>query len=278
MRKLLRAGLRRLFTSRSFLLSCAAMFAAGAALPVIHYFDNLNNQAAWSADSSCFIYAYLAPIMCAIVSALFIGCDYSDGTMRNKLIAGHRRYNIYLSDLICCICAGIMLSLAYALPHTCLGLILLGGFTTDAGTLIACAGVSLALIAAFAALFTLIALLCTGKAGSIAACILLTFALLFVGIRITSALNEPEYFSGYSYTQGGVTVDESETKNPYYLSGAKRGIYEFLNSFTPGGQVLLVAGLRAEAADAAMLLLYDAVILLGATGCGILFFRKKDLK
>ena len=44
------------------------------------------------------------------------------------------------------------------------------------------------------------------------------FALLFAGVYISSTLEEPEYLAAYSYTENGVTVEEPEQKNPYYIS------------------------------------------------------------
>lgn len=75
------------------------------------------------------------------------------------------------------------------------------------------------LVSVFTALFTLIAMLCQNKAHTTAGCILLTFALLFAGVYISSTLEEPEYLAAYSYTENGVTVEEPEQKNPYYISG-----------------------------------------------------------
>lgn len=51
-------------------------------------------------DSTIFIYALFVPLMVSLLTALFIGTDYSDGTMRNKLIAGHVRRKIYAANLI----------------------------------------------------------------------------------------------------------------------------------------------------------------------------------
>lgn len=140
-------------------------------------------------DYTLFIYVILAPILASVFTALFIGNEHSSGAMRNKLIAGHRRGCIYLADLLVSCCAGICLCLAFAL------------------------------MLAFTALFTLIAMLCQNKAHTTAGCILLTFALLFAGVYISSTLEEPEYLAAYSYTENGVTVEEPEQKNPYYISG-----------------------------------------------------------
>ena len=57
--------------------------------------------------------------------------------------------------------------------------------------------VSLMMTVACTSIFTLIAMLCSNKAYSVAGCILLIFFLLFMGIRITSALNgQVDYMYG----------------------------------------------------------------------------------
>lgn len=276
MRKLLRANFSRLWTDKAFLLSAAVMFLMGAMLPVIHYIDNRDSGAAWTADSTAFTYISFVPVVLSVLTALFVGCEYSDGTMRSKIIAGHRRGSIYIANLIVCTAAGGVLCLAYIAPHTCLGFVLLGGFEAEIQTILLCTGLGFALVGAFAALFTLIAMLCRSKAYSTAACILLAFALLFAGVHIVSALNEPEYHQAYSYTENGVTVSGEEERNPAYLSGAKRQLYEFLNDFTPGGQAIKLGNMNTE--HAALLALYDGIIILAATACGVVLFRRKDLK
>ena len=277
MRKLLRANFSRLFRDKLFYILCAVMLAAGAGIVVIHYFDNLANGENWTPDSTCFTYAYLVPIMLSLLTALFVGSEYSDGTIRNKLAVGHRRSAVYLSNLITCAAAGLLLCAAYAVPHTCLSAALLGEFDSAPSALILRAGVSLALTAAFAAVFVLIAMLCQNKAYSTAGCILLVFALLFSGVRLCSALNEPEYRSGYSYTESGVTAAEEPEPNPHYLNGAKRQAVDFLYDFTSGGQVIQL-GSAAEVENPAILALYDGIILLAATVCGTVIFRRRDLK
>lgn len=104
----------------------------------------------------------------------------------------------------------------------------------------------------------------------------MTFFLLFMGIHIVSSLNEPEYYSAYSYTENGITVQEDESKNPNYLSGTKRKVYEFLNDFTPGGQLFQIGNMKVE--KPLRLGLYDGIIIIAATGCGMFIFSRKDLK
>lgn len=274
--KLIRANFSRLLKDKIFLIALAIMAALGAALPLMHYADNANNAANWTGDGSCFVYVFFAAVLTSIVTALFVGTEYSDGTLRNKCIVGHGRGSIYAANLIVCIAAGAMLCAAYIVPHTGLALILLGGFEAEAAAILMYTAVSLATICAFAALSVLVAMLCPNKAYTAALCILLAFALLFAGVYITSALNEPEYYQGFSYSENGMTVSEEMERNPNYLSGAKRQAYEFMYDFVPGAQALQLANMKAE--KPGMLALYDGIILIVSSTVGIMIFRRKDLK
>lgn len=276
MPKLLRANFSRLLHDRAFRLLSALMVFFGTSMAVVNAVHAQQDGEIWVMDYTIFIYVILAPIVNAVLTALFIGNEHSSGTMRNKRIAGHRRGIIYLANLLVCICAGICLCLAFALPQAAVGLLLKGEMNAAPATILLYVGLSFALMIAFTALFTLIAMLCQNKSHTAAGCILLVFVLIFLGVYITSALDEPEYLAAYSYTENGVTVEEPEMKNPNYISGTKRQIYEFMQDFTPGGQMLQISDMDAE--KPMMLAIYDGIILLLVTGFGLIFFRREDLK
>lgn len=276
MRKLLKANFSRLIKDKLFWILMGAELFMGALFPILHHMDNLSEEAGWSQDSTIFICVFLVPMMLSVLTALYIGSEYSDGTMRNKLIVGHGRSKIYAANLVVNLEAAFLLCFAFWISHVCVGTPLLGWLTSDLKKVLLYLFAALAMVAACTSVFTLISMLCSNKAYSVACCILLIFLLLFAGIRITSALNEPEYYSAYSYTENGVTVQEDEEKNPNYLSGTKRQIYEFLNEFLPGGQMIKLSGMNAE--HPGRLAAYDGIIFLVASVCGVLVFRKKDLK
>ena len=276
MPKLLRANFSRLLHDRAFRLLSALMAFFGTSMAVVNAVHARQDGEIWVMDYTIFIYVILAPIVNAVLTALFIGNDYSSGTMRNKRIAGHRRGIIYLANLLVCICAGICLCLAFALPQAAAGLLLKGELNAAPATILLYVGLSFALMIAFTALFTLIAMLCQNKSHTTAECILLTFALLFAGVYISSTLEEPEYLAAYSYTENGVTVEEPEQRNPYYITGMKRQVYEFLQDLTPGAQVIQISEMGVK--KPAMLAIYDGLILLLVTGFGLVFFRREDLK
>ena len=276
MRRLLRANFSRLMKNKLFWGFMGAELFFGALFPILHYMDNINANSGWTMDSSIFIYVLFVPLMESLLAALFIGSDYSDGTIRNKLIAGHMRRKIYAANLISNVEAAYFLCFAFGLTHVCIGTPLLGWFVSDVKTILFYVFVTFTMTAACTAIFTLISMLCSNKAYSVAGCILVIFMLLFAGVRITAALNEPETYDAYSYMSEGVTVEEDETPNPNYVSGTKRQVYLFLNEFLPGGQMLRLSSMNAE--HLGRYVIYDSILFVVTTGFGIFIFRRKDLK
>ena len=276
MRKLLRANGSRLLRDRAFWLLAALMAALGASMAVVNAVHARQDGEIWTMDYTLLLYVILAPIVNAVLTALFIGTEHSGGTMRNKRIAGHRRSSIYLADLLVCCCGGICLCLAFALPQAGLGLLLKGELNAPLPEVLRYAGLSFALMIAFTALFTLIAMVCRNRTHTTAGCILLTVVLLFAGVYISSTLEEPEYLAAYSYTENDVTIEEPEQKNPYYITGTKRQVYELLQDLTPGGQVIQLSEMGVK--KPVMLAIYDGLILLLVTGFGLIVFRREDLK
>lgn len=276
MRKLLKANYARLIHDRIFLSAAGLLFLYGAVLPVWHRIGAVREGTELVLDFSIFTYAFFVPVLSAVLTAMFVGSDYDNGTLRNKIISGHGRTAVYLANLTVCFTAGVVFCLAYFIPNIGLGLLLKGTLQATAGAVAAHVAVSLALIFAFVSLFTLVAMLCRSKAHTASGCILLSVVLLLFGVYVTSALNEPEYLPGYSYTENGVTVEEPEIKNPNYIGGKKREVYEFLQDFAPGGQALQVADMSIEKPP--LSIAYDFIILIISTGGGLIAFRRRDLR
>lgn len=178
MLKLLRADFSRLFKDKLFYILILGMFAFGAAVPIIHSMDASYE---WSMDSGLFAYVCIVPIAASLLTALFVGREYSDSTLRNKIVVGHDRVGIYLSNLIVCTTAALALCIAYLVPFVCLGAILLMPSTVPVLGLACLALLGFMVAIAFVAIFTLVSMVCRNRAYTVAICILLAFALLFHG-------------------------------------------------------------------------------------------------
>lgn len=277
MRNLLAAGFVRLWRSKAFWLSC--IFAAATTVISVwtRYSDGIQLGYHSSLDtvfmSDVLYIALLIPVVCS----LFIGVEYADGTVRNKLVCGHSKSSVYLSNLILCSVASLLICTAAVLPGLCLGLPLLGSFAMGrVRAILFFAGVY-ALSLAWTALFTLLAMLISSRTIAVVAAILLSLSLLGAGTYLEGRLEARPTIQGYTLTVGGEVVEAEEFPNPAYIpEGPVRDTFRFFSDVIPGGQTIQHMTQRAEHPE--VLIAYDAVIFLAATAAGLVFFKRKDLK
>lgn len=280
MSKLLHANFMRLRKSKAFWVGMIFMLVAGIVAPVSRYFTiqyyELEEGVLDSLEDHFFVYALLVSIVLSVVCSLFISTEYSDGTLRNKVVVGHTRKNIYLSNLITSTVIGLAMCIPFLAASLCVGIQLFGFFETDIETILFFVGCVFVMTMALSAIYTFIAMLNQNRAVVVATCILTAFILLFVGFSLYEKLSEPEMYPVRSHNEKGELVIIDEVPNPNAVSGTIRDVYEFLYDFLPSGQAMQCYTLNAE--HPKRLILYSAIIIVTTTGCGMFFFRRKDLK
>lgn len=285
MNKLVSAEFSRLLKSLVFKL--CLMFSAGFGIffVLMRWTDikqNPDTYASLSADYSSadgLIFAgglYLIFAVAVFIS-IFVGTEYSDGTIRNKLTAGHTRRNIYFSKLIVCATAGFTIHILYILTVLVFGNIMLG-ITMATADILSFTAVSVTAILALAAFLLLCSMSIQSKASGAVTALLTTLIMLFAALTIAQRLAEPEYYEPYSFTDGntGETIQMGKEKNPHYLTGTKRKVYEFFNNFLPVSQLYQVVSNIPD--NLHFIVIYDCLIFIASTGAGIIIFRKKNLK
>ena len=129
MLKLLRADFFCLRRNRAFWLCAAAAFALSSVCML-----QASGDSAQTLEQHLLQVFPFLPILHAAFVSLFLGLEYQDGTLRNKLIVGHSRKCVYLSRLLVSIigCGGILL--AWALSALT-GVPKFGWFAVPTGTL-----------------------------------------------------------------------------------------------------------------------------------------------
>lgn len=281
MRNLLAAACLRMRKNKVFLVGMALLFFSAVSGRINQYVEREKYGFESLIENGLMEFALLGVVLLSVFVSLFLGTEYSDGTIRNKIIIGHERGKIYGASLIAAILAGWIFAAAYLLPSLVVGFALQSKVEMEAGTILLFLAASFVLIVVFAALYTLVCMLCASKAGASVICVLGVFLLLFAGTFIRSRLNEPEYYQDYVFHaesgEGEFVEDEGALEpNPLYLRGVKRKVYEFLNDFLPGGQLLQISCM--EAPHAGQLMVYSLFIIVVSTGGGLYCFRKKNLK
>ena len=217
--------------------------------------------------------------LCAILTGLFLGKEYSDGTMRNKVIAGHSRAVVYLSNFAVSTAAGWLLNLAWIMPMLFIGIPCYGMFANPLA-IASYTLVSLFMIASLTAVFTAFSMLLPNKTNASIAIICTFMFALMVGSSCYNQLCEPEIVQGGDIVVdegGNVSIEKMEPQyNPAYIGGNTRKIMTVVRDALPTGQAVQMA--NEEPIDLPAMLLYSSAIILLSTGTGIAVFCKKDLK
>ncbi|MDE6471103.1 MAG: ABC transporter permease [Eubacterium sp.] len=281
MSKLLSANFNRLKKDKIFWITLIAaltlsVFAAINSGASATKYQDLNPDNNITYLNSC--YFNLMPIVgifYAVFISLFLGTEYSEGTIRNKIVLGHTRTNIYLANFITCLAGNIVIYCAMligglaAVPY-------LGGWQGGAASLLANILIGLFLTAALTAILTMLCMLSTNKAITAVAAILLAFVLMVGASAFYNMLQEPEFTREFiSISADGQVEFGDEILNPAYVSGFRRKLYEFLLVFLPTGQGILMAN---QEIHFPVELIYSSIITVAVNICGVLAFKKKDLK
>lgn len=234
-------------------------------------------------DGYFFGFPLFTGIIAAVFVSLFVGTEYSDGTMRNKIVVGHTRSAIYLSNLVVNIVAAFITNLAFIVAVSAVGIPLFGPLTIGTQGVLLLLSISILMMIAFTAIFTLLGMLIQNRT-IVAIVSILGVVLLFVAaITINQKLSEPEFYEFYSYEVAGEPGEVTDNTdgmekmpNPNYLQPEQRRVYEFFYDFLPTGQSMQVS--QRTAAHPWQMLLYSLAIIVVTTACGVFFFRRKDLK
>ena len=280
MSKLLRANFSRMKKDVGFWIITAAVLI----ISILEVINNAYIDATVYPEEGKTILNYLLfqtiPAMgmvYAIFIAMFIGKEYSNGTIRNKLIVGHTRANIYLANFITCLTGSLIIYSMIFIGSFGAGIPLLGGWKGKISELITYIIVGAFLSAALASLLTVFGMLCTRRSVTAVTAMVFAFALMLAASIIYGRLAEPEMTQDLvSVTVDGVVELSEPHPNPLYVSGSMRKIYEFLMQFLPTGQGILLA--NQEITNPVLNIIYSVIITVAVNFCGLFAFRKKDLK
>lgn len=285
MSRLISANFARLWKSRIFWVMEMIMTVFSAAMYVDAYIIIRNAQRTVNNWNIYFFYALmLIGVAMAVFTSFYIGVEYSDGTIRNKIAVGHARAPIYLANLIVCYAAGVMAFATSMLVSFVMGMVLIGPDTVAKLRLpVQVAAAGLFIILAYTALFVLFAMADAVKARMALVNVMLAFFLLAVGTLVQLRL-QPEYYALDEET--GKTryvesveeeLEETETlirSTEYLRPGLKRDIYEWLDLWTPFAQTMHIVGDGEVSAKQPLCMLVWAVAL---SGGGMWIFSRKEI-
>lgn len=284
MSRLLVSALFRMMKKIVLWLFILCMFAYG-----ICSASNITSDASAGValDGCLFEYLPLMGLISAIFTSLFIGSEYSDGTIRNKLVVGHSRMWIYLANLTVCSIANVLISLAYTAGVFVISYIKGGELITETGVIFLCMLGSLGVSVTYTSIMTLLAILDSNKTSNVVVSMILALVLLISGTFIYERLGEPKVCDNYvSVNEMGIPTQIEQLPNPQYIDGTPRIFLEILNDLLPSGQAIQLAdafdteGMTDKSiANAPYKWLgYSSLITFLFSGLGIVLFRQKEIK
>lgn len=238
MSKLLYAGMRRYRKSIVFWLALLATIICG----VLHGYNTKT-----TALNDTYIIAEF--VIFSIMITWLVGREFDEGTFRNKVIAGHSKSKIYISELILGIAVCLAFFLIYAISFAAFNLYV---FNIIPAIMLIKVFVSILLAnVGIVVILTTISCLLTRRAIIAIVNILLVVVMMFCSYALDTSLREPEYYTEYDYEQVEIKDEngnvhsyekpilesEHQVKNKMYLGGWKRSIAKNSYYFLPAGQV-----------------------------------------
>lgn len=305
--KLVYSEFSRLFRSKIFYIALTVSIL----IPIISYIDSYRyylmafKDLGVSLSFSFEIDYYLSMnlmIYDGFVSSsfisLFVGKENSNGTIRNKIIVGHTRSEVYLSYFVVCLVAGIIIQASNIAVISVFSLVLKAVFKTPISlqtpliSVVKTQAIGLFITAAYTALFLAVSVLISSKARAVAAAMITAIVIFIVGeavcekvvltydavdIMIEESESDTEGSkNGFSYENYQKVLEELRGDG---LSGSERTVFLFLDDFLPYCQVShFLAEYPELPVRSLRYFFYDVGITAGITYAGIFMFRRKDLK
>lgn len=273
--KLIRADMARLLKTRSFWITGG--LAAGLILMNFLLDCKVNSEAAQHLGTVMFDDSSNVMLFAAIFSGLFIGTDYSNGTIRNKMAVGHGRCSIYFSNLITSSIGGILYTLAGWAVILIAGLFFDGKIGMETNDFALRIVISLLAMISACALFTMAGMLISIKSSAVVVIIVGALVLLVGASAILQMLSAPEIFEGgFMITAEGEFKPMDPEPNPFYIRGAMRVFLQAVCDVLPTGQAMQLE--FAEPHTPELMPLYSVGLTAAASAIGAAAFRRKDLK
>ena len=190
-------------------------------------------------------------ILISIFLSLFMGTEYNDGTIRNKLIVGHERRDVYLSSFFTGVFAASFLYILWLIIGGIFAVLMQISLQITIQHFLAGFVGWLACIS-YVSIYNLIGMLSSNKAKTSILCIMISFALMFGGLLC------------YSLSRPGM------------LSGMKQMLFQVLFDIDPYGQIFQF--MTVDMTSLWKLAIYSFFLIMFLTGLGLSVFNKKDVK
>lgn len=250
--------------------------------------------------SSYFIFA----IISAITVIILIGSEFHYNTVRNKIICGHSRKNVYLSNLVVCVLSNIIVQAVFAIGAFLAGIYFCIRFSSTEQHIQFVGSVKIFLINnliglgtifVYCSLFLFIAMISASQSRTAAASILITAVFILLSLLADQKLYQFEYVP----IDGGVQDNTTSYMDMFFsddyydtyaqfreemrgkdLGKTEAAVYSFLDDSLPTSQVYKLSNIESEEIlpGTNRYLAYDYGFSVIITVVGLILFSRRDIK
>ncbi len=291
MSKLLRAGFIRYFKNTSFYVGLLASVIIGVWTGLSYReYDSFHKESVMG--------MFLAIV---IVISISIGKEYYNGGFRNKIIIGHTKLKMFMSEWIINVVISTLFFVICSIPTIILNSESFADVATEYIIKIYLGMLFIHIAIGIVTLF--ICTIISHRAIAPIVSILIVVGMVSVTSHMSARLSQDKYMYEYIYNEETGFHDEIKTDeiNPYYLDEPMRSIYKFAIKVMPQGQstkyetvlhdlngypdyddIECVFIPRKSTAEEQKVMdtfpLYSLGLIVFLTAAGCFIFRKKELK
>ena len=288
MYKLLNASFSRLRKNKIFLGLVILTIIIAAFMLISEYLDKVKYSSVFGISSNTtdillMKFINIIGFFIAIFTSLFVGAEYSDGTIRNKIVAGHSRKNIYLSNLIVSIVVGLILEFIYLIIISIVAIPLLGSIQMTFSQFAFILLDMIMIIIVYSSIFNFIALICSNITISTVTSLLLILIMFVTDMFLSPTANSTEYIQKNKVMdeQGNITYEV--VKNEDYPGKLVQTICKTISNFNPVSQAIEISGNKINMNEEdfnnmKVYPLYSLGLIIIITAIGIYLFNIKELK
>lgn len=267
------AAMFRLKNTKEFMIQIGVV----CVLPLLfilggYYQVNLMNAYVIKLLSQFFGHTIVIELLLVMIAAHIWGCEYEFGGIRNKIICGHKRRNIYLTNLFSIVICGIFLNGIYVAINCFVGLPLLGNLKMSYIEFVCYIISDFLLVISTASVFCMISSMVSTESNALRISLAVFFIALICGLVMYKKFSIQEF-------QGILNdplLGKVPGRNLLYVGGTKRIVLEFLQCVLPGTQSILILNQNVE--HYFFPALGSLIAFIVSTGLGLFLFERRDFK
>lgn len=211
----------------------------------------------------------------AIFVSIFVGKEHSQGIIRNKIIVGHSRLSIFVSNLIISIAVSILCEAIYLVIVISLGTYLFGQLQITSSQFLLSMVDTILIIISFCSIFNFVAIICSDITVSTTICMVLFIAMFIAQAALSLTAFSTKYLTNTTFDENGDIITTQEP-DPNYPGDEKVKQARILYLLIPQGQAMKVGSKDIELLS--QMPIYSIIVTSIVNFLGIYIFYKKELK